>query len=138
MLDQGITKGRKQLLIKLIQDKGGQIRKKLTEDVTHILVGKTLKHKRLLEILSLDCIPSSVVVVNVDWISSCIVAGQLIDCKPYYIISNESSTKCTTSVNETSPSKSSKSSKPSTSSQLTISSPNKVYNVLHVLIYTLH
>jgi hypothetical protein len=83
--DQGITKKRKQILVKQVKEKGGIIQDSYTTSLTHIIVSKSMKYHRLLEILKIKEIPSSILVLDVEWITSCLVAGQQLDATPYIL-----------------------------------------------------
>ena len=94
ILEQGgISKTRKGILVKQVETHGGGVASNPAQrDITHILIGNTVKRwSRLLQLLKLVSIPESVDVVCVDWLSACLVAGHRLDPSPYHLIRSQPS-----------------------------------------------
>lgn len=90
IMDQGLGKTRRQILTKQIEGKGGQICNSLSSKVTHIVANSTLKYERLLTLLKVESIPSSVHVVNAEWISTSIINGTLAETSSFLITPSSS------------------------------------------------
>ena len=85
LVEQGIGKARKRILVRQVEERGGTTTDKISQDgITHIIVGSTVKQSRLAHLLKVDSLPK-VPVVRADWLSSCLVAGKKLDTSPYLV-----------------------------------------------------
>ena len=95
VLEQGMGKGRARILCRHLKTKGGSVLPGLSDAATHILVGNNVRRSRLPVLLGVAEIPSEVHVLRADWLSSCLVHGELVGeeefCVPLETVSAGSS-----------------------------------------------
>ena len=85
ILEQGLGKARAQILCKQLENHGGAVEKTLTKGTTHILVGKTTRLSRLPNLLKVESIPESVLVLRADWLSACLVQAKVVGHGAYVV-----------------------------------------------------
>ena len=92
IVEQGLGKGRKRILEKQLEEKGGIVASFLSKTLTHIIVGPNMKYNRLVSLLKLkDPLPPDVIILTADWLSSSLVAGEKVDHTPYLLSPSEGS-----------------------------------------------
>ena len=90
IVEQGLGKGRKRILEKQLEEKGGTVALSPSQTLTHIIVGPSMKYNRLISLLKLkDPLPPEVTIVTADWLSSSLVAGEKVDHTPYLLPTSE-------------------------------------------------
>ncbi|CAG8585897.1 44091_t:CDS:10 [Gigaspora margarita] len=85
-IPNNIDKVRLRLLKQKVEEGGGQvIEDGFDASVTHVIT--TLEGQRVLKILGIsdDIIPQGVFIVEPNWISQCLMRGELIDVRPYIV-----------------------------------------------------
>ena len=88
---QGLGKTRCSILSEQLKKHGAQVTRSLEAKTEYLLVSKDIKFERLLKILKCKQIPLNVSVINVDWLSACLVSGKLEDPKRYQLFTHQSS-----------------------------------------------
>lgn len=84
ILEQGIGKTRCNILKQQIEKNGGAVDNAPTLSTSYILVDKGMKKEKMMKILKLKKLPvEDNCVIKVDWISSCLVHGKLINPKEF-------------------------------------------------------
>ena len=89
IMEPGLGKARAQILSKQLEGKGGTTEQRLSETVTHVLVGNNVKLSRVLKGLEVDSLPAGVLVLRADWLSNCLVKGCKLDHTPYLVPSDD-------------------------------------------------
>jgi len=92
IIEQGIGKTRSNILQKQVTKHGGEIEKTLSCKVTHIVISKTLKKDQLLKVLKVKSLNESIEILNVDWLSECLVKGVIADSMLYKVYTDDSKT----------------------------------------------
>ena len=90
IVEQGLGKGRKRILEKQLEGKGGTVASTFSQSVTHIIVGPNMKFKRLTSLLKLKDPLPGITIVTADWLSSSLIAGKMVDSTSYHIPREES------------------------------------------------
>ncbi|XP_019849408.1 PREDICTED: DNA polymerase lambda-like isoform X1 [Amphimedon queenslandica] len=86
IVEQGLGKGRKRILEKQLEEKGGTVALSPSQTLTHVIVGPNMKYNRLVSLLKLkDPLPPEVTIVTADWLSASLVAGESVDHTPYLL-----------------------------------------------------
>ena len=85
LLEQGIGKARKTILVRQLEKHGGQAVATLSEDPTHILVGKNTRLARVPVLLKVSSIPETVSVLRADWLSACLTKRELVAEESYRV-----------------------------------------------------
>ena len=85
VLEQGLGRARAQILCKQLESRGGKAEQKLSEDTTHILVGKAVRGARVASLLKVASLPETVLVLRADWLSACLVKGGLEEHAAYVV-----------------------------------------------------
>ncbi len=89
ILQQGLSKTRRGILAKQVETHGGGVANKISQqNITHLVVGDSVKSSRLLHLLKVDSIPESIQVVHADWLSDSFVAGQQLETSSYLLKSD--------------------------------------------------
>ena len=83
ILDAGLGKARARILRQRLKGKGGRVLSSLSPAATHVLVGKNVRRSRLPALLGCTEAPSRVRVLQADWLSACLVAGECVGEKEY-------------------------------------------------------
>ena len=78
VLEQGMGKGRARILCRHLKTRGGSVLARLSDATTHILVGSKIRRSRLPALLGVSEVSSDVHVVRADWLSSCLIRGELV------------------------------------------------------------
>ena len=83
LIEDGIGKARCSIFEKQLLKHGANLEKRISDKITHILVSKKLRKDKLLKILKLRHIGSELNVLDVEWVSQCLVKGCFANEDPY-------------------------------------------------------
>ena len=84
IVEQGVGKGRTQILSKRLKEQGGRVLSSLEPGVvTHLLVGNRERRSRLPGLLGVKEVGSDVRVVRADWLTACLTARKYVSETPY-------------------------------------------------------
>ena len=89
IVEQGLGKTRCNILQKQLTKHGGVATKSMNSNVTHIIVTNGMKMEKLLKLIKLKNIDSKICVVNADWLSTCLVKGELVQESTYLAFPSE-------------------------------------------------
>lgn len=78
ILEQGLGKARAEILAKQLKNHGGTAVRTAAESTTHILVGNNIRLARVPVLLKVDSVPESVSILRGDWLSKCLVKGEVV------------------------------------------------------------
>ena len=78
-------KARAQILTKQLENNGGKVEKTLSNETTHILVGKTTRLSRIPNLLKIKSVPENVLVLRADWLSACLVDTEKVEHDAYVV-----------------------------------------------------
>ena len=79
IVEQGLGKARASILAKQLARHGGEEATKLSQAVTHVLVGNSVKLAKLAAILKVKEINEEINVLRADWLSTCLKEGKKVD-----------------------------------------------------------
>ena len=83
LIEDGIGKARFSIFEKQLLKHGANLEKRISNKITHILVSKKLRKDKLMKILKLRDIGSELNVLDVEWVSQCLVKGCYANEAPY-------------------------------------------------------
>ena len=88
VLEQGLGKTRRNIITEQLKKHGANVATVFADHLEYLVISKNLKFERLLKLLKCKNLPNSVVIVDVDWISACLVSGQFEKLGKYQLFTN--------------------------------------------------
>lgn len=83
LIEDGIGKARCSIFEKQLLKHGANLEKRISDKTTHILVSKKLRKESLLKKLKLRDVDNELNVLDVEWVSQCLVKGCFANEDPY-------------------------------------------------------
>ena len=99
--EPGIGKKRVEILCRQLKKFGGTVLSQYGDNITHIIISKSLKIEKLYKALKIENISESVKVLDADWLSACFFACKKCDYTTYEIAKASSAKSNETLVDAT-------------------------------------
>ena len=88
-LEHGVGKRRCSILQEHIQKHGGVIHEKIFPFTTHLFLKQGLCKEKVLKFLNLKSFPKNLIILDVGWLSACLVQGKLVNQDMYLVFNDE-------------------------------------------------
>lgn len=89
ILEQKLGRARAEILAQQLTRNGGKRHSRLQADTTHVIVDNNLTYTKTLSLLKAeDELPTDLLIVSADWLSSCLTKGAMTDCRPFEVTQN--------------------------------------------------